>query len=167
MSDLTSKLEITRRRLPHWRLQGATYFVTFRLLSGELTADEISEVGAHIFSGDPDHYDLVAVVVMPDHVHLLLRPRAGLALSRIMKGVKGVSARALNQRRGTKGSIWQDESFDRIVRDQAELDEKLNCMFMNPVKAGLTQEPESYIGWYFKGQTRMSAPPRAGGKSAS
>jgi len=76
-----------------------------------------------------------------------------------MKGLKGATARRLNQSRGTKGTVWQEESFDRIVRDQQELDEKLNYMFMNPVKAGLTSDPISYPGWYFRGQTGMSVLP--------
>ena len=34
------KLEKTRRRLPHWRLEGSTYFVTFRIAQGELPPTE-------------------------------------------------------------------------------------------------------------------------------
>jgi len=79
-----------------------------------------------------------------------------------MKGIKGVTARELNRRQGRKGSVWQDESFDRIVRDEAEFLEKLNYMFLNPVKAGLTDDPETYEGWYLNqgGQTGVSAPPK-------
>lgn len=76
-----------------------------------------------------------------------------------MKGIKGATARKLNQRRGLRGSVWQDESFDRIVRDEGELREKLDYMFRNPVKSGLTKDPWEYPGWYLKGQTRVSAPP--------
>jgi len=48
------------------------------------------------------------------------------------------------------------------VRDEAEFLEKLNYMFLNPVKAGLTDDPETYEGWYLNqgGQTRVSAPPK-------
>ncbi len=80
-----------------------------------------------------------------------------------MKGIKGKTARLLNQGRRSKGSVWQAESFDRIVRDQAELDEKLEYMLNNPVKAGLTADPWNYAGWYFRekgGQTGMSALPK-------
>jgi hypothetical protein len=67
MSD-EPELKITHRRLPHWRLAGATYFVTFRLAQGRLNADEITLVCDHIVVGDPTYYELTAVVVMPDHV---------------------------------------------------------------------------------------------------
>ena len=71
-------------------------------------------------------YILIAEVVMPDHTHLLLTPSGGYSLSQIMKGIKGVSARKVNQMRNTTGTVWQDEYYDRIIRDQKELDEKIH-----------------------------------------
>src|SRR5262249_31005627 len=50
----------------------------------------------------------------------------------------------IQQRRGASGSLWQDESFDRIIRDQREFEEKWNYVWMNSVKAGLAQHPEDY-----------------------
>ena len=66
-----------------------------------------------------------------------------------MHGIKGVSAHKINLHRRTKGKIWQHESHDRIVRDGNEFDAKLKYMYNNPVKKGLTEEPENYIGWYY------------------
>lgn len=145
-------LRVSHRRLPHWRLKGSTYFVTFRLREGRLDAGEISLVREHILSGDGKYYELVALVVMPNHVHLVLAPSASFSLSRILKGIKGVTARQINEKRGVRGRLWQDESFDRIVRDQTELQEKLEYMVGNPVKAGLTVEPWQYPGWYVRRQ---------------
>ncbi len=145
-------LRVSHRRLPHWRLKGSTYFVTFRLREGRLDAGEISLVREHILSGDGKYYELVAFMVMPNHVHLVLAPSAGFSLSRILKGIKGVTARQINGKRGVRGRFWQDESFDRIVRDQVELQEKLEYMLENPVKARLTVDPWRYPGWYAKRQ---------------
>ena len=144
------KITVTRRRLPHWRLEGALYFLTFRSAGQLLTPEEILIVREHVVSGDPRFYELFATVVLPDHVHILLRPSQRYSLSRVLQGIKGVSARLLNRHRGTSGSVWQDESFDRIVRDQKELEEKLLYMLKNPLKAGLTRDPWSYIGWYVR-----------------
>ena len=94
-------------------------------------------------------YDLAAVMVMPDHSHLILKPRSEYGLSRIMKGIKGVSARRVNEIRGTAGSVWHDESWDRILRDVSEFEEKLQYVIDNPVKAGLAASGEAYDGWYF------------------
>ncbi len=85
---------------------------------------------------------------MPDHVHLLLKPLATFDLVRVMMGIKGASARLLNKHRKTTGRVWQQESWDRIIRDVAEFDEKLQYMYDNPVKAGLVVDGSTYEGWF-------------------
>jgi len=146
MSD--GKLTIKRRNLPHWTIDGSTYYVTFHLLAGELTKSERAIVLNHIKQSHRRFYQLAAVAVMPDHVHLVLRPLAEYALSRIMKGIKGVSSHLINQARGTTGSLWQDESWDRIVRDPEQFEEKLHYMWENPFKAELVQPGELWDGWW-------------------
>ena len=150
LSDHTNELQIKRRHLPHWTLKGATYFVTFRTAKGEISIEEQKLVLKHTIDGNEKFYTLIAAIVMPDHIHLLLTPIVGYNLSRIMKNIKGVSARQLNVKRGetdrSTDPIWQDESFDRIIRNQNELDEKLNYMLNNPVKKALTETPWDYHG---------------------
>jgi REP element-mobilizing transposase RayT len=66
-----------------------------------------------------------------------------------MKGIKGASARRINELRGTsRQSVWQDESWDRIVRDDVEFWQKLEYMHWNPVKAGLVKADEVYPFWF-------------------
>jgi hypothetical protein len=66
-----------------------------------------------------------------------------------MKGIKGVTARKINELHGSTGTVWQDETFDRIMRNQDELDEKLYYMLHNPVKRELVKDPWEYPWWYF------------------
>lgn len=88
-------------------------------------------------------YLLHAYVVMPNHVHLLITPR--LPLSRIMRGIKGVSARDANRILGRSGKIfWQDESYDHWVRDEAEFGKICFYIEYNPVGAGLVKRPEDW-----------------------
>ena len=143
------QLKITRRFLPHWTLSGSIYYVTFRLAEGELLSEERQIVLDHVKSGHGSFYDLAAAMVMPDHVHLILKPRDEFTPSRILNGIKGVSAKLLNQHRNTIGCIWQSESWDRIIRDAKEFDEKLQYMYENPAKAGLVADADAYDGWYF------------------
>ena len=145
---MTEEIKITRLHLPHWTLDGSIYFVTFCTYVTVFDAGEQSIVLEHIQEGDGKFYDCYAAVVMPDHVLVLLQPREKFTLSRIMHGIKGVSAHKINLHRDTNGIIWQKESFDRIVRDGKEFDEKLNYMYNNPVKKGLTEESETYVGWW-------------------
>jgi REP element-mobilizing transposase RayT len=142
-----------------------------------LDAPERQIVLEHVKSGAGACYTLIAATIMPDHAHLLLTPRSQTGLSRILEGIKGASARLVNQHRNSQGKIWQDESWDRIVRNQDELDEKLEYMLNNSVKKQLVTDPWTYDGWYYnetwkqqmagenacpaldQGQTGMSAPP--------
>lgn len=87
-------LQRARRHLPHWSLAESVYFITFRLAAGSLAPAERQLVLEHIRAGDGRYYRLSAVIVMPDHVHLILKPEADFPLSRILKGIKGASAPA-------------------------------------------------------------------------
>lgn len=147
-SGKQSELKITHRHLPHWELEGSYYFVSFDCDRTTLSLTEILIVKNLIIDGHKKFYLLVATVVMPDHVHLVFSPLPGYSQSRILKGTKGKSARLINLHRGTTGSIWQAESYDRIIRDENELLEKLNYMLENPLKRGLTKDPWNYPGWY-------------------
>lgn len=143
-----SGIKIKRRNLPYWELDNSVYFVTFKTINITLSYDEQLIVKKHIIEGNESFYDLYAVIIMPDHVHLILKPLKDFSLSKIMKGIKGVSANKLNKQNFTQGSIWQDESFDRILRDEKGFNEKLQYMYNNPIKAGLTEKTWDYHGWF-------------------
>jgi REP element-mobilizing transposase RayT len=85
---------------------------------------------------------------MPNHVHLIIIPQLYFNISRILKGIKGVTARKINLFTKTIGSIWQAESYDGIIRNENELKEKIIYIANNAVKWGLTDEPMKYIGFY-------------------
>jgi REP element-mobilizing transposase RayT len=139
----------TRRHLPHWELDGSTYFVTFRTAGTRLSSTERSLVLGHIRGGHRKYYALYAVAVMPDHVHLLLRPNDGVSLSRVMKGIKGVSSHLVNAARGTSGQTWQSESYDRIMRSPREFEEKLAYIAENPLAAELVDDAFAYRWSFF------------------
>jgi REP element-mobilizing transposase RayT len=71
-------------------------------------------------------------------------------LGEILHSVKRHSARTINQLRGAQGSLWQDERYDRIMRDENEFLEKWNYIRNNPVKLGLADQPEKYPWLYEK-----------------
>jgi putative transposase len=88
-------------------------------------------------------YALRAYVVMPNHVHLLVVPRA--PIPRITRSIKGVTSRNANRLlRRTGSPFWQDESFDHWIRDSAEERRIESYIEQNPVAAGLAQRPEDW-----------------------
>jgi len=88
-------------------------------------------------------YDLHAFVIMSNHVHALLRPRAPLA--QIMRLLKGYTARQANRILGFTGKrFWQEESYDHWVRDEEEFHRIAAYIERNPVAAGLAKKPEDW-----------------------
>jgi len=139
-----------RRRLPHFQKTARPMFVTFRKLSRDpFPPAARTQVLEHCFYENTRTIHLHCAVVMPEHVHLLLTPLADsdnspFPLFRILKRIKGVSARRINQLLGTEGPVWQDESFDHVLRSTESFSEKLEYLRQNPVRRGLSAAPETY-----------------------
>jgi putative transposase len=103
-------------------------------------------------------YELAAWAVMPNHVHLLILPK--VQVRALMRWLKGSTARRANQLlKRTGQSFWQDESYDRWVRNGREFDRIVRYIEENPVTAGLVASaklwPWSSAGW----QAKTPAPP--------
>jgi putative DNA methylase len=91
-----------------------------------------------------EHYHLHSYVVMPDHVHLSITPRA--PVSKLMQSLKRFTAWSGNRIiLGLTGQpFWQDESYDRLVRDEGEFQRIVRYIETNPVNGGLVATPEEF-----------------------
>jgi REP element-mobilizing transposase RayT len=82
-------------------------------------------------------------VVMPNHVHLLIKPRQDpvaqddYPLQVILQHIKGTSSRECNKVLGRRGCFWQREYFDRRVRDESDFARKAEYIEANPLTSGL------------------------------
>ena len=63
-------------------------------------------------------YELDEFVVMPNHVHVLVRPLNGHRLEDILHSWKSFTANKINKRMGRTGQLWLHESYDHIVRNE-------------------------------------------------
>ncbi len=187
--DKHADIQRTRRNLPHWEQEGATYFVTFRLadavparlakqwreelerwrkfhpepwdpaataeyrrrflqpredwldqghgscLLRDSRAAEVVAQALQFF--DEQHYCLDGFVVMPNHVHVLVQPLTGFHLRDIVHSWKSYTARQLNRLLGRSGTVWMQESFDRIIRDWDALVRCRAYIARNPATARL------------------------------
>ena len=80
---------------------------------------------------------------MPNHVHLLITPLE--AVSKLMQSLKRFTAGEGNRMLGLTGQpFWQDESYDRLVRNEAEFDRIVRYIEWNPVTVGLSATPEEF-----------------------
>ncbi len=94
---------------------------------------------------------------MPDHVHMLIEPAikdAGekgdaifYSLTEILHTIKSFTAHEISKLEKTKGSVWENESFDRMIRSERDLQEKFDYVIQNPWTAGVADADYQWI-WY-------------------
>lgn len=107
---------------------------------------EIAEMACDVLRFfDEQRYELGEWVVMPNHVHAIVKPRKGWTLTAILHSWKLRIAREANAIIRKKGErFWQPESFDRIIRDEEEMVRIRQYIRRNPVKAGLCANEEEW-----------------------
>jgi len=92
---------------------------------------------------DGERYRLLAWCIMPNHVHVLIEPRA--ELGKIVQSWKSYTGRWALERRAELGlgvpgeNFWMREYWDRFIRDQKHLKSVVDYIHSNPVKAGLCE----------------------------
>jgi len=148
-ASLKGKFEY-RRRLPHYQRSDRALFVTFCAGCLDPLPEAVRDIVLRHCLHDQGTRALIhAVVVMPDHVHLLLTPLRDVdgnlhSLAEILQAIKGASAHSLNRVLGRSGPVWQEESFDHVLRAVESFEEKLEYIRQNPVRRGLVTRPEDY-----------------------
>jgi putative transposase len=180
------------RNLPHWRQDGATYFVTFHFNDAlpankqrqiqslreewerkhppprtdkcwieyaktvfELTekmldagfgdcwfrqtlyAEELQRSLLHFHQAK---YDLGCFVIMVNHCHLTMRPFDGFELEDEVGAIKRTTSRFINQHEQIAGPLWQQECYDRIIRDEEHLYRVVQYIGNNPRKANVPED---------------------------
>ena len=182
-------IRVYHRHLPHWRQDGETYFVTFRLadsipqeqlralknwraiwershrqprsdedwyeLAREITRkteawmDEgygecvfgnrelAAEMSQSLLHFQSERCSTSCFAVMPNHVHAVMKPFGGFELEEILGSMKRFVSRKGNVLLSRSGVLWEQESYDRIVRDEEHLFRVVQYIGRNPAKAGL------------------------------
>ena len=123
-----------RKRIEHYLDAGAG-----ECWLGQVAVAEI--VKNALLHYDGERYQLVAWVIMPNHVHLLLIPSPGVHLPEILHSIKSYSAQKANEFLGRTGAFWQRESFDRYIRNERHFRNVIKYIEENPVKARLCKTP--------------------------
>src|ERR1700741_224883 len=81
---------------------------------------------------------------MPDHVHLIFSPLRNpegwpYPLVDILQCLKSTTAHRINKALGQSGPVWEEESFDHVLRSDESLAQKSEYIRQNPVRKGLVQ----------------------------
>lgn len=111
-----------RRNLPHIQKDSRALFVTFRTYGNvELPPAARDIVIETCLFEHGKRINLYGVVVMPTHVHMVFSPlldgsKQAYTIAEVLHAIKSVSAHKINRRLCRSGHLWQDESFDHVLR---------------------------------------------------
>ena len=106
------------------------------ILKHQEAQDILKEI---IFNRDGIDYNVIAYVIMPNHVHMLIQPYENITLSKILHSIKGLSALRINSALKRAGKLWMSESFDRIVRSSDSLKHYIHYIQRNPERLAVGQ----------------------------
>jgi hypothetical protein len=67
-----------------------------------------------------------------------------VSIPKITRTIKSESAHRINEALTRAGRVWQDESYDHILRGDESLRKKAMYILENPVRAGLAASPTEY-----------------------
>jgi len=106
---------------------------------------------------DNKFYELHSYCVMPNHVHLLIRPlrdKAGEFFkdSVIVQRIKSYTSQEINRALGRKGKVWSDDYFDRYIRSPKDYYKVVEYILNNPPKAGLASHQDEWPYAWFRRQ---------------
>jgi putative transposase len=85
-----------------------------------------------------------AYVLMPNHVHLLATPAERETLPRVMQALGRRYVRRFNDRHGRTGTLWEGRYRSTLIETDRYLLACMRYVEMNPVRAGLVNEPGHY-----------------------
>jgi REP element-mobilizing transposase RayT len=95
-------------------------------------------VQENLWHCDGVQYRLLAWVIMPNHIHALIEVWEA-PLGKILQGWKSYTAKEANKILSRDGTFWQDDYFDRYIRDEEHYRRAVRYIESNPVKAGLVR----------------------------
>jgi alanyl-tRNA synthetase len=145
-----------KRRLPHFERPWAKYMVSFTTRGRRSLSPQARDIvlKSLLFGDERRRYQLYAACVMPDHVHFLFEPQIKehdgqgkpvfWPLSELLHSIKSFTAHEINKLEKTASQVWENETFDRTIRGDADLEEKFHYICRNPWDSGIVSMTENY-----------------------
>ena len=113
-----------------------------RLLYGEM----IEKIIDYYLKYDCNVFELEAVSIMPNHIHVLVKQND--TLTNVIRILKGGAAHIINTSLGRKGAVWSRDYYDKLVRDEHHFQQIYEYIKHNAVKANLVDANERFYGKY-------------------
>ncbi len=139
-----------KKQLPKLEKQKCIYFITFTTWEKLEFIPEARQIVLDTCKFfHKQRYELFAIVIMPDHVHILIEPfpkseTEYWSIGSILHSIKSYSSKQIPKVMLHIGKVWQDGRYDEMIRNEEEFKNKWEYIRQNPVKAGLSITPEKY-----------------------
>ena len=145
--------------MPHWRADGVRYYVTFRHRRA-LEEWERALLLASLIRPDGRKWDLLIACVLPEVTELIFTVRKGrdgtpLEIADILEPAKRKTGSKIIKKTGERFPPFYTESFDRIIRDDAEFEERWQALVESPVTLELVSDPEDYSSLWVAGHSEF------------
>ncbi len=137
-------------------LEGYSYFITVVThRRNPILVENLALLrDAFRYSKSKYAYRIDAIVILPDHFHMIISPQNATEYPKIVSSIKRYFSRYCDPkyyadieqsesryRRGMK-PIWQKRFYEHTIRDEKDFLEKLKYMYENPVKHQYTDDPK-------------------------
>ena len=126
-------------------------------LREERIAGQVEDALLHY---DGVRYRLLSWVIMPNHVHAMIETTPGFPLEAVVHSWKSFTAKQVNKILGRSGQVWEEDYFDRYIRDENHLSTVVDYIEQNPVKAGLV---DTASDWRWSSASRNGSNTKLGG----
>jgi REP element-mobilizing transposase RayT len=151
-----------------YRIEGSIFYITSNIYNRISIFTHPSFVIPIIDSLNYYRYQyackILGYVIMPDHIHLLIWPQTALVITDFMRDFKRFTSGRITRQAKLEGKsdwierfeeagnetkradhkVWQDSFWEQDIFTRKFLEQKLNYIHMNPVRAGICANVEDY-----------------------
>ncbi len=141
-------------RVGRWSFSGYSYFITASTFNRLPVFADPAHCRVVFDSIDwlekEERLECYCSIIMPDHIHLVIKLGLGQTLPQVMQSLKGYTAKKINELKGQKGHVWQGQYYDHLIRKEEDMRSIIFYCYENPVRRNLIQEARDYPFWRCK-----------------
>jgi putative transposase len=139
---------------------GYSYFLTMVTYQRKPLLVEHIDLLRYAFRLSKQKYDyhIDAIVVLPDHLHMIITPKIATDYSKIIMAIKRSFVYALDNKtkadakltltaskyKRSHAGIWQERFYEHTIRNEKDWLEKISYIRDNPIKHGLVENPNDW-----------------------
>ncbi len=149
-----SKYRSRNRYKSRISIQGAYYHIVICTHQRQkiLTDNKVASIIFSTFDWleTENRLEWICIMVMPDHVHTVIKLEEGQTLSKILHSLKLFTARKINKYLSRNGALWQKGYTDWGIRTETTLNRTIRCCYANPMRKGIVTSARDYPYWRCK-----------------